>query len=107
MSDSYILVLVTTSSKQEAEKIAQNLLEAKLIACANIVGPVSSHFHWGGKVEQAEEFLVLIKSRMDLFDAISEQVKALHSYEVPEIVAMPIVAGSKMYIDWLGTSLQP
>ena len=102
MSDSYILVLVTTSSKQEAEKIAQNLLEAKLIACANIIGPVSSHFHWDGKVEQAEEFLVLMKSRSDLFEKISETVGKLHSYEVPEIIALPIVAGSKAYLDWLG-----
>jgi periplasmic divalent cation tolerance protein len=107
MPDTYILILVTTSSKKEAEKISQALLNQKLIACANIVGPVSSHFHWDGKVEQAEEFLVLMKSRLDLFDAISEQVKALHSYEVPEIVALPIVAGSKTYLEWLGTSLQP
>jgi periplasmic divalent cation tolerance protein len=105
--ENYILVLVTASSKKEAENISQKLLEQKLIACANIVGPVSSLFHWGGKVERAEEFLILMKSRLDLFDAVSERVKALHSYEVPEVVALPIVAGSKVYLDWLGTSLQP
>ncbi len=99
-------MLVTTSSKQEAEKISQNLLEAKLIACANIVGPVASHFHWGGKVEQAEEFLVLMKSRRDLFDQLAEAVTKLHSYEVPEILALSIVAGSKAYLDWLGSSLK-
>lgn len=106
MPDSYIMVLVTTSSKQEAEKISQALLEAKLIACANIVGPVSSHFHWGGKVEQAEEFLVLMKSRSDLFEKISEAVRKLHSYEVPEILALPVVAGSEAYLAWLGRSLK-
>jgi periplasmic divalent cation tolerance protein len=106
MTGSYILILVTTSNKQEAEKISQTLLESKLIACANVVGPVSSLFHWGGKTEQAEEYLVLMKSRQDLFDAISKRVKALHSYAVPEVVALPIVAGSKAYLDWLGTSLQ-
>jgi periplasmic divalent cation tolerance protein len=100
------MVLVTTSSKQEAEKISQALLEAKLIACANIVGPVSSHFHWGGKVEQAEEFLVLMKSRSDLFEKISEAVRKLHSYEVPEILALPVVAGSEAYLAWLGRSLK-
>ncbi len=106
MENQYIVVLVTTSSKQEAENITQKLLEAKLIACANILGPVSSHFHWGGKVEQAEEFLVLMKSQLDLFDALSTKVKALHSYETPEVVALPIVAGSQAYLDWLGASLK-
>ena len=104
--DNYILVLVTASSKKEAEKISHRLLEQKLIACANIVGPVSSHFHWGGKVEAAEEFLVLMKSRRDLFEELSEQVRGLHSYEVPEILALPIVAGSEAYLDWLSGSLK-
>jgi periplasmic divalent cation tolerance protein len=103
----YIIVMVTASSKPEAEKIIQKLLEEKLIACANITSPVTSHYHWKGKIEQAEEFLVLMKTRQDLFDAISECVKALHSYEVPEVIALPIIAGSKPYLDWLGTSLQP
>jgi periplasmic divalent cation tolerance protein len=107
MPTTYLLILVTTSSKQEAEKISQTLLKTKLIACANIIGPISSHFHWKGKTEQAEEFLILMKSRLDLFDAVSEQVKALHSYEIPEVVALPIVAGSKAYLEWLGMSLQP
>ncbi len=106
MQNSYIIVLVTTSNKQEAETIARKLLEQKLIACANIVGPVSSHFHWSGKVEHAEEFLVFMKSRLDLFEAVSEQVKTLHSYEVPEILALPVVAGSKGYLDWLAGSLK-
>ena len=105
MENAYIVVLVTTSSKQEAENIAQKLLEEKLIACANIVGPVTSHFHWQGKIDRAEEFLVVMKPRVDLFDKISEMVSRLHSYEVPEIIALPIVAGSKPYLDWLGTSL--
>jgi periplasmic divalent cation tolerance protein len=103
---SYIIVLVTTASKQEAEKITQSLLEAKLIACANIVGSVASHFHWAGKIEHAEEFLVLMKSRSDLFEQIAEKVKRLHSYEVPEIIALPIVSGSEEYLGWLGKSLK-
>ena len=106
MSHSYVVILVTTSSKSEAETIAQDLLENKLIACANIIGPVSSHFHWEKKVERAEEYLVLIKSRLDLFDAVSDRVKALHSYETPEILALPLVAVSKAYFDWLETSLR-
>ncbi len=102
----YIIVLVTTPSKAEAEKISQKLLEAKLIACANIIGPVASHFHWAGKVDQAEEFLVLMKSRASLFEELSSEVSKLHSYEVPEILAFPVVAGSKAYLEWLQSSLK-
>jgi periplasmic divalent cation tolerance protein len=106
METPYIIVLVTVANKQEGEKISQKLLEEKLIACANIVGPVSSHFHWDGKVEAAEEFLILMKSRMDLFEILCLRVKALHSYEVPEVLALPVIAGSKAYLDWLCTSLK-
>jgi periplasmic divalent cation tolerance protein len=99
-------VIVTTPSKQEAEKIAQHLLKKRLIACANIIGPVSSIFRWSGKIDKAEEYLILIKSRKDLFGKLSEAVKALHSYKVPEILAFPIVDGSKAYLDWLGSCLR-
>ncbi len=92
MENQYIVVLVTAASKQEAETLTQTLLEEKLIACANIVWPVSSRFRWEGKVEQAEEFLVLMKSRLDLFDALSERILVLHIYEVPEVLALPIIA---------------
>jgi periplasmic divalent cation tolerance protein len=101
LRDDYIIVVITTASKQEAENIVQSLLEAKLIACANIIGPVQSHFHWSGKIERAEEYLVLMKSRKDLFEKLLEAAKALHSYEVPEILALRVVAGSKAYLDWL------
>lgn len=97
--------MVTTPSKQEAQKIAQQLLEKRLIACANITGPVSSLFHWSGKIEQAEEYLVFMKSRKDLFEKLTETVKALHSYEVPEILALSVVDGSRGYLEWLGSCL--
>jgi periplasmic divalent cation tolerance protein len=98
--------MVTTATKQEAEKIAQRLLKERLIACANIIGPVSSLFHWAGKMEKAEEFLIFMKSRKDLFEKLAETVKALHSYEVPEILVLPVVGGSKVYLDWLGSCLK-
>lgn len=98
-------MVVTTSSKQEAENIAQQLLKQKLIACANITGPVTSIFPWSGKLEKAEEHLVFMKTRKDLFDKMAETVKALHSYEVPEILALPIVDGSKEYLDWMESCL--
>ena len=106
MQNAYVIVLVTTASKQEAEKIAQHLLKRRLIACANIIGPVSSLFHWSGKVETAEEYLIFMKSRKDLFEKLAETVKALHSYEVPEILVLPIVGGSKEYLAWLGGCLE-
>jgi periplasmic divalent cation tolerance protein len=106
LNEPYIIVFVTTSNKEEAEHISRKLLEDKLIACANIVGPVVSHFHWEGRVDRAEEFLVLMKSRLDLFEALSTRVKALHSYEVPEVLALPVVAGSAAYLNWLAVSLK-
>jgi len=106
LNNSYIIILVTTASREEAETIVQRLLEARLTACANIMGPVHSHFHWSGKIEKTEEYLILMKSRKDLFEKLSETVKALHSYEVPEILALAVVEGSKAYMDWLGSCLK-
>jgi periplasmic divalent cation tolerance protein len=105
LQNTYVIVMVTTASKQEAEKIAQRLLDERLIACANIIGPVSSLFHWSGKTEHAEEYLIFMKSRKDLFEKLEKAVNALHSYEVPEILVIPIVGGSKAYLDWLGGCL--
>ena len=105
LQKTYIIVTVTTTNKQEAENIAQHLLKEHLIACANIIGPVSSIFHWTGKIENAEEYLIVMKSREDLFEKLAETVKALHSYKVPEILALPIVDGSRAYLDWLSSCL--
>jgi periplasmic divalent cation tolerance protein len=105
LTTDYIIVLVTTTNKQEAEKIVQHLLNDKIIACANIIGPVTSFFRWSGKIDRAEEYLALMKTRKDLFQRLSEAVKTLHSYEVPEIIALPIVEGSKDYLDWLASCL--
>ena len=105
MQNTYIIVLVTASSKKEAEKIAQQLLNERIIACANIIGPVSSLFHWAGKMEKAKEYLIIMKSQKDLFEKLADAVKTLHSYEVPEILVLPIVDGSKAYLDWLGSCL--
>jgi periplasmic divalent cation tolerance protein len=103
LTTNYVIVLVTTESKQEAEKIAQHLLSDRLIACANIVGPVTSFFRWSGNVQRTKEYLLLMKSRMDLFDRLTEVVKTIHSYEVPEILALPVAAGSRTYLDWLAS----
>ena len=106
MGKDYVVVVVTTTDKQEAEKIVRRLLGEKLIACASIISPISSYFHWSGKIERADECLVLMKSRKDLFEKLAETVKSLHSYEVPEILALPIINGSKTYMDWLESCLK-
>ncbi len=102
----FIIVLVTTANKEEAKKISQVLLKEKLIACANIINPVTSFFHWSGKIDRCEECLVVMKSRMDLFSELAQRVKGLHSYEVPEVLAFPIVAGSEAYLNWMSGVLK-
>jgi periplasmic divalent cation tolerance protein len=106
LDKNYILVLVATKDKQEAEKITKALLNERLIVCGNITSPVTSFFHWSGQIEKSEECLVFMKSRSDLFAQVVERVKGLHSYEVPEILALPIVDGLKTYLDWMSTVLQ-
>jgi len=100
-----IMVFMTTATKQEAKKIIQNLLDRRLIACANIAGPVESHFRWQSKIEKAEEFLVLMKSNQKLFAKLAKAIKEMHSYKVPEILAIPIVEGFQPYLKWLNASL--
>jgi periplasmic divalent cation tolerance protein len=102
----YIIVLVTTANKAEAEKIANTLLQEKLIACANIINPVTSFFRWKDKIDCSEECLVVMKSRMDKFGCLANRVKELHSYEVPEILALPVVAGSEEYLGWVAEALK-
>lgn len=102
----YIIVLVTTNDKAEAEKISQTLLAEKLIACANIISNITSCFLWQGKVKQAEECLVVMKTRKSLFGELQLCVKAMHSYEVPEILELPIVDGSEQYLSWLGSVIR-
>ncbi len=102
----FIIVLVTAKDQAEAEKISQTLLEEKLAACANIVSGVASCFVWQGKIDRSEECLILLKSRMNLFSDLTKRVKQLHSYTVPEVLALPVAAGSEDYLDWLGSNLR-
>jgi len=101
----HVVVVVTTSSREEANKIVNALLNEKLIACANVFGPVSSSFWWQGKIDKAEEYLVFMKTEAELFEKITSCIKRLHSYEVPEIIALPIVKGFKPYLEWISNTL--
>ena len=96
-----VVVLITASSADEAAKIGRVLVEERLVACANIVGGVRSLFFWDGKTRDDQETLMICKSRSPLMDRIIDRVKQLHSYSVPEIIALPIIAGSKDYLDWV------
>ena len=102
----HIVVFITTSSRQEAEAIGQVLVESRLAACVNISAGVRSIFRWQGAIEHQEEVLMLVKSRRDLLPSIIEVVKRLHSYTVPEVVALPILAGSSDYLTWVDESLR-
>ncbi len=100
-----VVIFVTCASKEEAGKISSTLVEKKLAACASMVHGVHSVFRWQGKVDTAEESLLIIKSSEDQLGSIIKEVRSLHSYEVPEIIALPIIGGSKDYLEWLDGSL--
>jgi periplasmic divalent cation tolerance protein len=97
-----IVVLVTASTEDEAEKIASVLLETRKAACVNIIPKVTSHFWWQGKIDTADETLLIIKTRASALPEVIELVKRNHSYSVPEIIALPVTAGNPDYLDWMG-----
>lgn len=96
-----IVILVTAGSAAEAETIAKALVEEQLVACVNILNPLRSIYRWEGKLADEQEWLLLIKTRAERFPAVEARVKALHSYQVPEVIALPIVQGSEAYMRWL------
>lgn len=98
---SYCIVNCTTSSKGNALEIASFLIESKLAACVNIVPNVVSVYKWEGKVVEGQEFLLVIKTKKSLFRKLEKAIRERHEYELPEIVAMPIIAGNKDYLKWL------
>jgi periplasmic divalent cation tolerance protein len=98
---SAIVVLVTVGSEQEAETIATALLEERLAACVNVTSPVRSLYHWEGRIADDREWQLIIKTQERLFEALAARVRALHSYDVPEIIALPVLAGTTDYVDWI------
>ena len=105
-TEEYTVVLVTCGSRAEARRIARAVVTQRLAACANLLETrVESVYRWKGKVEQAREFLLLMKTSKAQLGALEAEVKRLHSYEVPEFIALPIVAGSPAYLRWLGECL--
>jgi len=101
----FIQIATTTATAEQAEQIAQALVTDRLAACVQISSPIRSVYRWQGKVEQATEWLCVIKTRQTLFCTVEAKIRELHSYDCPEIVATPIVEGSEDYLAWLGEQL--
>ena len=102
-----ILVMITTGSEEEAARIAEGLLKERLIACANLLGGIRSLYRWQGKVCDDREILMLCKTERRLFSRLSQKVKSIHSYEVPEIIALPMVEGWPPYLEWVEQETTP
>jgi len=108
MPDQFIVVLITAPSPEVGEQIAAALLEQKLAACVNILPAVQSIYTWQGTVQNDREVLLVVKSRAALFaERLVPAVKAVHPYEVPEIIALPILMGSQSYLDWIAAETTP
>lgn len=103
---SYIQVVTTLADRATAEQLAASLLEQRLAACVQI-SPCTSWYHWQGAIEQGEEMVCTIKSRHDLFPELCRAIRAVHPYQVPEILALPVIAGSESYLAWMEEELQP
>lgn len=97
----YIQVITTAGRKEDAEAIARSLVERRLAACVQILGPITSTYRWEGKIETSREWQCCIKSRGELYDRIEAAIRELHPYEVPEILAVEIAAGSRSYLAWV------
>ncbi|MFC1987573.1 divalent-cation tolerance protein CutA [Chloroflexota bacterium] len=96
-----VVILITTSNDEEARKIADVLLTQKKVACVNIVPGVNSLFWWQDKIEPTQESLLIVKTKASLIDEIVTLVRGVHSYDVPEIIALPIIGGNQDYLDWI------
>ncbi|HIP34606.1 MAG TPA: divalent-cation tolerance protein CutA [Methanothermococcus okinawensis] len=102
----YIIVFITVPNLEVGEKIGNTLVEKKLAACVNIIPEIKSVYFWKGNVENDNEHLLIIKTRKDKFKSLEKKIKEIHPYEVPEIVAIPIVLGSTDYLNWIDETLE-
>ncbi len=101
-----IAVLITAGSREEALRLAEMLVAARLAACVQVLPEMESIYHWQGQVQRAPEVLLMVKTTVARFAEVEREVRALHSYETPEIVALPITAGSAPYLEWLAASVR-
>jgi len=102
MTTEYITVFITAPNEEEAARISHAIVGERLTACVNIIRSVRSIYRWQGRVEDEQEVLMIVKTKRTLFERLQGRVRELHSYSVPEIIGLPVVEGSKQYLDWLG-----
>jgi periplasmic divalent cation tolerance protein len=102
----YVQVLTTVGSEKEAAKIGGDLVRRRLVACAQTIGPITSRYRWQGKLEEEREWQLLAKTEAGLYEEVEAAIRALHSYEEPEILAIPVIAGSRGYLDWISDSIR-
>jgi periplasmic divalent cation tolerance protein len=102
-----VVIFVTAGNLGEGKKIARHLVETKLAACVNIVQPMESIYCWEGKIAEEREFLLMIKSTRELFPEIEAEITKVHSYHTPEIICLPIIEGSRNYLQWVSDSVKP
>ena len=101
-----VVIMVNAASRRECRKIARHLVEAKLAACVNITQAVESLYRWEGKIADEKEFVLFIKSTRDLFPEIKAEISRIHSYHTPEIICLPIIDGSRNYLQWMSDSVR-
>lgn len=106
MSPEYVMVITTTSSRQDADNIAKYLLEKRLAACIQILGSITSSYWWNDEICTDEECLCLIKTSQKNYETLEKAIREIHPYETPEVIALPILAGSQDYLSWLGNQLE-
>ena len=106
IDSTYVVLFITTGADEEAQLISRVLLEQRKAACINIIPRVSSLFWWQGKIDSARESLLVVKTRASLVEEVVELVKKIHSNDIPEIIALPIVGGNRDYLDWVGKELE-
>ena len=102
-----VVIIVTAASEAECRQIARHLVETKLAACVNITAPVRSLYRWEGEIVEDNEHLLIIKSTRELFPEIASAVARVHTYQTPEIICLPIIAGSPNYLQWISDSVKP
>lgn len=101
----FLYVVTTTAKKDEAQKIADRLVEARLAGCVQVQGPISSTYRWEGEIQHDEEWLCIVKTAAEKYGQVEREISRLHSYTVPQIVALPIFRGGRPYLDWLAAEL--
>ncbi len=96
-----VQVATTTGNREEAQRIAAELIDKHLAACVQLSGPITSYYHWEGRLETSQEWRLTVKTTLEMYDRVEETIRSLHLYDLPEILATPVVAGSDVYLQWV------